>query len=227
MISRRPRSAKAALVSRLRGSRAQASRGSGEGIGFRRESTTRTGASSSVCSSCESSGRRARAVEDDAKRLARVRFTVRWLHPHMRLDKPHRKRWGAERLGGGRRSRTVPMPTAIASDSARRAVDKLTALLAGDPGGVGGCGGAAGRRGTSPASGSPAASRSSRACGKADSAAARRSPPPQPQTRPRHRRRESIPGPRPVAFSLGSSDPITTREIPASKSASTQGGCLP
>ncbi len=37
----------------------------------------------------------------------------------------------------------------------------------------------------------------------------------------------SIPGPRPDAFSLGSSDPITTRPIPASRIASTQGGCRP
>ena len=37
----------------------------------------------------------------------------------------------------------------------------------------------------------------------------------------------SIPGPRPEAFSLGSSDPITTRPIPASRIASTHGGCRP
>ena len=37
----------------------------------------------------------------------------------------------------------------------------------------------------------------------------------------------SIPGPRPEAFSLGSSQPITTRAIPAASTASTQGGCRP
>ena len=36
-----------------------------------------------------------------------------------------------------------------------------------------------------------------------------------------------IPGPRPAAFSLGSSEAITTRAIPASSTASTQGGCRP
>ena len=36
-----------------------------------------------------------------------------------------------------------------------------------------------------------------------------------------------IPGPRPAAFSLGSSEAITTRAIPASRIASTQGGWRP
>ena len=36
-----------------------------------------------------------------------------------------------------------------------------------------------------------------------------------------------IPGPRPAAFSVGSSDPITTRAIPASRIASVQGGWRP
>ena len=36
-----------------------------------------------------------------------------------------------------------------------------------------------------------------------------------------------MPGPRPAAFSVGSSEPITTRAIPASRIASVQGGWRP
>ena len=47
------------------------------------------------------------------------------------------------------------------------------------------------------------------------------------EARPRRRRRGGSPGPRPAAFSLGSSEAITTRAIPASRIASTQGGWRP
>ena len=126
----------------------------------------------------------------------------------------------------GSSARTVPMPTAIASDSARQRwtrawlfspeiQDESPGLVAVRPSSE-----IASFRVTS---GSPV-----RACLRKGwlrrRAAVASSPAAKSTSTPPSRR---MPGPRPAAFSVGSSDAITTRAMPASRIASTQGGWRP
>ena len=118
------------------------------------------------------------------------------------------------------------MPTAIASDSARqrwtRARLRLPEIQGESPGAV------VVRPSSDIASFSVTSGRPVRAClrkGWLSRRAAVASSPAAKATSTTPSRR--MPGPRPDAFSVGSSEPITTRPIPASRIASTHGGCRP
>ncbi len=202
----------------------------GAGIAQRRgvtiasgETTTRPETRRAYCSSWESSGERRLAVEDDANRLAHP-TAVRHLNRHT-TEMTHRTAAGG-RLGGGRRLGRCLMPAAIASDSARHWWTRARLC---SPEIQGESPGAAEVRPSSDiASFSVTSGNPVRAClrnGWLSSRAAVASSPAASSTSTPPSRR--IPGPRPAAFSLGSSEAITTREIPASRIASVQGGCRP
>ena len=137
------------------------------------------------------------------------------------------RRRRARAVSSGSSARTVPMPTAIASDSARQRWTSARLALAGDPGRVAGRGrGAAVERHRQLQGDQRQAGAGVLAEGLVEQAGRGR-PRRRPRTRPRPRRRGGSPGRGPEAFSVGSSEAITTRAIPASRIASAQGGWRP